>query len=493
VDARRAQQLLTAGTWVAAAAGAVFADRSWPTSTVGVIALVLVAPAAALGGQLDVDIDLGTGRRGWPFRTVDALLGMGLVLAPTLWWLALLVAGCAVGMLPGRLPRTAVARAGGKLALSGSVALLVLALESALGVPGPVAVPVMLLAAALSSHLVTAVGVAWTLHRPLRATVRGGGLLLPLESAVTGMLGALVGILLWLSPAAGPLLVVLVVLLLLTRSAQRRHEADLQMFAELVRGQEQAAGRSVDVSAEVVLGAAARLLGGADCELLVRHPAGPVRFAGDEYGVRERVPVAGGEFDQTWALEVLGAPTARTGSDRGRPYVAAAIGRVTPWALLIARRTQGAPAFGRTDRRRLRALTEQAQTWLAVSELTGGADYVSGLPAGLTSTAEPALRTLRDASRRLSGLAQRWDSADPVSDVVTEMHACEHAVTELMGAVLGRQVPPSRASHRLIRPVEWTSTGVFTDETQSVAPGRGGPEWAPELVSDGATVGRDSR
>lgn len=488
MDARRAQQLLTAGTWVVAGIGAGFADRSWPDSAVGVLALVLVAPAAALSGQLDVDIDLVAGRRGWPFRTVDALLGMGLVLAPTLWWLALLVAGCVVGLLPGRLPRTAVARAGGKLALSGSVALLVLRLESALGVQAPVAVPVVLLAAALASHLVTAVGVAWTLHRPLRATVRGGGLLLPLQAAVTGMLGALVGVLLWLSPAAAPLLVLLVVLLLLARNAQRRHEADLQMFAELVRGQEQAAGRSVDVSAEVVLGAAARLLGGADCELLVRHPAGPVRFAGDEYGVRQRVPVAGNEFDQPWALQVLAAPTARSGSDGGRPYVAAAIGRITPWALLIARRTEGAPAFGRTDRRTLRALTEQAQTWLAVSELTGATDYVSAMPAGLTPTAEPALRTLRDASRRLSGLAQRWDSADPVSDVVTEMHACEHAVTELMGAVMGRQVSPSGAAHRLIRPVEWTSTGTFGDATDVV-----GPAAAPALVADRAGLGRDRR
>lgn len=467
MDARRAQRAMTVAVWVVAAVLALGVAWSWPDRPVLVLALLLVGPAVALARFVDVDVRLG--RWVWSFRTVDALLGIGLVLLPGGWWSLLLVVGAAGGLLSGRLPRAAVLRTAGQLALAATVAAAIARHQpdqSSAGLP-PAVVLLALLAYAVIAHLLAATGVALTVRRPVHQLLRSRGLLPPVQTAVTGLLGAVLGGQLLADPSGVALLLVGVLLLVLLRRQQRLHDADLQMYAELVRGQEQASGRSVDVSAEVVLGAAARLLGGADCELLVRHPAGPVRYAGDEYGVRERVPVTGAEFDRPWVLRVLGAPAARTGVEDGRPYVAAAIGRGTPWAVLIARRPLHARAFGSADRRRLLALTDQAQTWLAVSELTGwDTPYDTPPSTGLGRDAQPSLRSLRDASRRLARLAQRWDSRDPVTDVVTELQSCEHAVTELLGAICGRPVPlpgavPGATGSALLRPVEWTSTGTM--------------------------------
>lgn len=460
VDARFAQRTMTAATCAGAVVLALDIGWTRPGRPLLVVALLVLGPVAALTRFVDVDVRLG--RSVWPVRTVDALLGVGLVLAPSGWWALILVLGTAGGLLASRLPRAAVVRTVGQLALAAGLACWIaghhldLRLASSSSATGRL--PVLMLAVlsyAALTHVLTATGVALTVRRPVWQLLRGRGPLPPSGTVVTGLLGALVGAQLLAAPSGAVLLVVGGSLLVALRRQQRCRDADLQMYAELVRGQEQASGRSVDVSAEVVLGAAARLLGGADCELLVRHPAGPVRYAGDEYGVRERRPVTGAEFDQPWVLRVLGSPAARTGIELGRPYVAAAIGRGTPWAVLIARRPLHSREFGPADRRRLFALTHHAETWLAVSELTGwDTPYGSSTPAGLGPDAEPSLRALRDASRRLARLAQRWDSRDPVTDVITEMQSCEHAMTELLGGATG--------GSPLARPVEWTSTGTMS-------------------------------
>jgi len=56
-------------------------------------------------------------------------------------------------------------------------------------------------------------------------------------------------------------------LLWLSYDEQTARAAEARLFAELARLQEQASGRSIDVSAQVVLTAAARLFGGADVEM----------------------------------------------------------------------------------------------------------------------------------------------------------------------------------------------------------------------------------
>ena len=89
------------------------------------------------------------------------------------------------------------------------------------------------------------------------------------HSAGTSSIGLLAA---WLAEHA-PLglfgLVVPLLLLWLSYDEQTARAAEARLFAELARLQEPASGRSVDVSAQVVLTAAARLFGGADVEMLV--------------------------------------------------------------------------------------------------------------------------------------------------------------------------------------------------------------------------------
>src|SRR5438445_13186757 len=119
---------------------------------------------------------------------------------------------------------------------------------------------------------------AWKLLVPSRplAAVHSAG------TSSIGILGA------WLAEKA-PLgllgLVVPLVLLWLSYDEQTARAAEARLFAELARLQERASGRSVDVSAQVVLTAAARLFGGADVEMVLMTADGAAHYLGDENGV----------------------------------------------------------------------------------------------------------------------------------------------------------------------------------------------------------------
>ncbi len=115
-------------------------------------------------------------------------------------------------------------------------------------------------------------------------------------------------------------------LLWMSYDQQSRRSAEVSLFSELARGQERAATRSTDVSVQVVLTAAARLAGGADVEMVLLAPDGPVRFAGDENGVPHRLRVDQDAFDEPWVLRALAAGGVAVGEQDGRPWVSAVLG-----------------------------------------------------------------------------------------------------------------------------------------------------------------------
>lgn len=259
----------------------------------------------------------------------------------------------------------------------------------------------------------------------------------------------------------------------LQSSRQRWSSAEARLFAELARGQARETGRSSDVSAQVVVTAAARLLGGVDVELVVLAADGPVRYVGDETGVPDRRRVGSDVFDEPWVLRALGERGVSAGRDGARPCVSAVLGdHDAPLAVLRARRGADAAGFDRTELRLAQVLVGQAETWLSVADLAARsraaaqradvADEAAKALSDLGAATAPALLVLRESADRLARLAA---SAGGVDDIVEELHLVERAVASLLGAIAlaaepelllaGDAAPPSRPR------TDWTTTGVL--------------------------------
>lgn len=255
---------------------------------------------------------------------------------------------------------------------------------------------------------------------------------------------------------------------------QTRRGAEARLFAELTRDQVRGSGRSSDVSAQRVMTAAARLLGGADIDLVLLAADGPVRYVGDETGVPERRRVSPEVFDEPWVLKALGERRVSAGRDANRPYISAVLGNPdSPVAVLRAQRGAGSTAFDRQELRLTKVLVGQADAWLSVahpaarsraSDERANVVYGAGsaLPELGAATAT-ALLVLGESADRLARLAE---SAAGVDRIVDELHLVERAVASLLGAIAlaaepdlpvqtAQSGPPPRPG------TDWTTTGVL--------------------------------
>ncbi len=439
-------------------------------------------PALALTilatSRLSVRIVLG--RQGADFALGDAVLAVALVLAPGAW-LAVGVAGGYLLAKVGRLPWTKLSF---NLVLQFWTAALA-ALVTQVAGGGVFGACAGLAAFAAANHLAVAIPISATSGVPYHKVLVAIGPLGLIHNAGNASVGLLAA---WLAIHA-PLgllgLVVPVGMLWWSYQQQTRRAAEARLFAELAQGQEKAAGGTVDASAQVVTTAAARLFGGAEVELLLRHPDGPVRYVGDEHGVNARLRADADAFDAPWVLRALAERGVLTGHDGDRPYCSVVLGdRDHPLAVLIARRPARAGGFTRADAQLAEVLARQAESWLSVAELTaqhelavgraeayGAASRVLG---DLGAETVPALAVLRESTMRLSRLASSFQGPDAVSDIVAELHAVERAVASLLGAIalaseprraqLNGQ-PPAGESAPTGRKAatEWTTTGRLED------------------------------
>ena len=413
-----------------------FGDPSW-------WAVPALAAGIAMGELAAVTFPVGRGR--WQFSCTFGALGIALLLSPGAWVAigALLGAGAAVTVR--RWPRVRAEFAVAELTATASAGVLVAhATGPSAGSLGAAVIGIA--GAWLVRHLLVSAAVAFTSRRPIFQVFAGGApvsLLYTAGNAATGMLAG------WLADCAPLGLLGLVVPLLLLCSMfelQARQSAEADMFAELVRGQAQAGGRSVDVSAQIVVTAVARVLGGADVELVVNGVDGPMRYAGDESGMPDRRRVSPGVFDEPWVMRLLGGSRVVTGEEEGRPFCAALVGQWRqPLAVLVARRPRGSAPFGRREATLARSLVRQVEPWLALPDAVG---VGAGVGAGVTPRSRPvhshphtvpALALLREASRRLGRLAdatgQDMSPDDALPALLDEVHAVERAVASLIGAV----------------------------------------------------------
>jgi hypothetical protein len=339
----------------------------------------------------------------------------------------------------------------------------------------------------LVNHSLVGVAVALTTARRLLPLLASSAPLSAVHTAGNSSIGLLAAYLASTAPLGLLGLLVPLGLLWSSYDQQSRRSAEARLFAELARGQERATGRSSDVSAQVVLTAAARLLGGADVEMVLVDPDGPVRFVGDETGVPERRRVDPRAFDAPWVVRALGSGGVLTGSEQGRPFVSAVVGEpAQPLAVLIARRPPGSAGFGRREVLLAQVLVGQAESWLHVADLSqrnaqalaqaAAVEQAAGQTAralgDLGAAAAPSLRVLHESAERLARLAAHADAASGVDDIVDELHLVERAVASLLGALALAAEPDLRAPvtpagptslppNRPERTTDWTTTGVL--------------------------------
>jgi hypothetical protein len=441
--------------------------------------LPLIALLLAVSSLLDVSLPIGSGH--WQMRGSDAAGAALLVLCPGpgLWIGA--VAAAAGLMLGAKLTgrrrwRSMDYAAASAVLQAGGAAAVTSALRYAGAAPVVAAIGGILVAAFIR-HAMAAAGVALTSRRPLRKllyTRLPAALFMALGN---GAVGLLVG---WLT-VHGPIglagLAVPGLLVSGTYELQARRGAEARLFAALATEQQHLAGRSLEQSVAVLMTVTARLLGGADIELLLSGPEGLVRYTGDESGVSDRRRSDPSAFDATWARQLLARGPVRVAIDDGRPSCAFTIGTgPIPRAVVMARRPLGVAGFHRRDVVIARALARQAAPWL--------------MPAPLQATPrDPRLEVVREITRRI--LRSPEPAVDPEwsSRLLDEVHALERAVAALLGSAPDGVIPPQRDHRGESRELDDTS-GRLSGSEPGIDPGSGaapGPEWTTTGLLPGPT------
>ena len=453
-----------AGGAVLVAALAVLVE-GWGGPTWWAVPLLAVAVASS---EIAV-VSLQFGRQTWTFSLTEGALGAAWALRTGGWTVAAVLAGVWVAQTV--LKRPAVKKQFNLAMFAAATALGSLVAETlGGGVPGAVAGLVVFF---VVNHTLVGVAVSLTSRRPLVPLLLSSTPLSAVHTAGNSSIGLLAAFLAVQAPVGLLGLLVPLALLWSSYDQQTRRSQEARLFAELAAGQERATGRSSDVSAQVIVTAAARLFGGADVEMLLLAADGPVRYAGDESGRPQRLRVDADVFDEPWVLRALGARGVATGTEDGRPWCSAVLGDPqNPQAVLIARRPAGSTGFGRRGVCLAEVLVGQADAWLSVADLAAQSDEArqQAESAGLAARAlgdigaatAPALTVLRESADRLARLAE---SAGGVEDIVEELHLVERAVASLLGAVaLAADPDLARSTTGLpsVRPAaDWTTTGVL--------------------------------
>jgi hypothetical protein len=438
-------------------------------------ALPVLTVALALTEAASVRIVVG--RQTAAFALNDAVLAVALVLGPGGWIAVALVLAYALLKI-GRLPGIKLAFNLAQNLLGGSAAV-VITLAAGGGIVGAC---LGLATFAVVTHLLVAIPIAVSSGVSYRKVLGAIGPVGAVQAAGNASVGLLAGWLTLHAPWGLTGLVVPVGLLWWSYQQQARRAAEARLYAELAQGQEKLAGGTIDASAQVVVTAAARLFGGAEVELLLRHPDSPIRYLGDEHGLSARLRADGDAFDAPWVLSALAGRGVRTGHEGGRPFCSGVLGDpARPLAVLIARRSSRAAAFDRAEAQLAEVLVGQAEAWLSVADLTarheealgraevyGAASRVLG---DLGQETVPALAVLRESANRLSRLAIAFNGPGAVDEIVVELHAVERAVASLLGAIAlasdsvaadGSELP-MLTTGGVRGETEWTTTGCIED------------------------------
>ena len=502
--AAAASTLVAVALLVVAPAGARHAALITPWTGLVVAVPVILLAGALLAAARHLVVEVRLAGHPLALRGIDAALPLVLVAAPAPWVLAAMLVATAPASLHGRRAwRVADFDA------LGSVTAAAVALSTVLGTSLLAGVehgrlPAAVLggvAAALAGELLNAQAVAATAHRSVRGLLRPRVSPVALQSATMGGLGVLVAWLARYAPAGLTGLVVPAVLVVAVVQLQRDRDAEARLYASLSAEQDHMSGRTNDESARAMLVTTARLLGGADVELLVAGPEGLVRYLGDEAGVASRVAVPPEALSDPYVLDLLAGDGVRSWHDDAgsRPAIGFSVGTrgsasVGSLVIAVARRPLGGPAFGVHDVRLAKALSTQAGSWLAAGRSSAPATPAVGSQEPAPAGQNDALRTrqfiVREAATRLTAAA---GSPDPDPDrLADELRLVQRAVAALVGERRRGRAAPRHASGGREqgngdadgawdgtevgrRGTDWTTTGLLSTGPEASAGAASGP------------------
>jgi hypothetical protein len=430
--------------------------------------------AVAVAATETAVVHLSFGRQRWTFSLTEAVIGAAFVFGPGGWT----IVAVAIGVLVAQLARHQdalkvefnVAQFTAATALGAGFATLVGG--GVLGAIGGMAV------FWLVNNLLIALAMSMIVDQSFSSLLYASAPLASVHSVGTAGIGILAAWLAVNAPLGLLALVVPLVLLWLSYDEQTSRAAEAQLYADLARLQEQASGRSVDVSAQVVLTAAARLFISDDVEMILMGEEGPVHYTcNGESVIRRRVDAD--SLDRSWVLDALGEPGPVTGQENERPWCATVLGAYeAPLAVLVARRPPGSAGFGRRELMLAGVLVQQAESWLSIAELAESRDEALAQAEAAEDAARalgdlgadttPSLGVLRESANRLARLADTEGPA-AVHEIVDELYAVERAVASLLGAIalaaetdIGRGVVPEHLDPSTQpKSAEWTTTGVL--------------------------------
>lgn len=441
-------------------------------------ALPLLAAALLIAEHHIVWITIG--RQAFAFALGDALLASALVVDPGSWIVLAMVVGGGVGY---HLRKSGPLKLGFNISQAALGTACAVAVSWTLG-GGVTGAIVGLAAFVIVNYTEVTAAITLTSTRRLRDVVRDTALLHVIQSAGNASIGLLAGWLLIHEPFGLLGLVAPLMLLWMSYQQQSQRSAEARLFAELADTRERVSETSIDTSAQLLIRSAARVFGGAEVELVLRHPDGLFRYVGDEDGAMTSSRVSADALAAPWALRALGASGVSSGIEDERPYCSAILGsRDHPTGLVIARRARRAVPFARQDERLVEVLVGRAEAWLSAASLAAHRDeavdkaraYGDATRAlgDLGAYTAPALVALRESAVRLQRLAKSFAGEDPVRDIVDELHSVERAVASLLGAValasegapssefaaLEGQMAQDEANRRDAQRTEWTTTG----------------------------------
>jgi hypothetical protein len=434
--------------------------------------------AAAVAAAESAVVHLAFGKQSWTFSLTEAAIAVAFVHSPRAWTIVAVSGGALVAQLVRHQEQFKIEFNVAQFAgATGLGALFAHAVGG--GVPGAIGGMAVFW---LVNNLLIASAMSTMTGQGFTSLLWASAPLASVHSVGTSGIGLLAAWLAEHAPFGLLALVVPLLLLWLSYDEQTTRAAEAQLYAELARLQERASGRgrSVDVSAQVVLTAAARLFGSDDVEMVLMGEDGPVHYSGDSEGIVRR-RVDSDALDEPWVLRALGENEAVTDIDDGRPWCATVLGGAghdAPLAVLVARRPPGAPTFGRRELMLAEVLVEQAESWLSIAELAASRDEAIAQAEAAEDAARalghlgadtaPSLVVLRESANRLARLADT-DGPASVHEIVDELYAVERAVASLLGAIaiaaemdVGRGVVPEDDSAGAPQSAEWTTTGLLT-------------------------------
>ncbi|MDT4938725.1 MAG: hypothetical protein QOG80_2396, partial [Pseudonocardiales bacterium] len=442
----------------------------------------LVLFAVALVGSELADVRFVVSGEVWSLSLTEIVLGMAFVVWPGGW--VTLASGVAIAALMIK-QHTAPLKTFYNVAMFTFAASMASVVSLAAGSSVFGASCAAATFAICNFALVTA-AIKIATSRPLRQLVQMGGLLSVVQAIGAASVGILAGWLALNAPLGLLGLLVPMVLIWYSYRAQVRQAAESRMFSELASGHEIVAGRSIDTSARVVTSAAQRLLSGS-AELVVLGGERPTQYLSDVNDGLVTTRTSTQALSEPWVIEALGSTGLSTGVQERAPYIVARLGSSdSPLAVLRVMRPEHSPVFERRDEMMASILIRQAESWLAMVELTEArdeavaraemADAANRVIGDLGTETIPALMQLRESAVRLSRLANTATSRDGVGDIVEELHAAERAVASLLGAI-AMAADTALADEIVQLPTgttmgedDWTTTGTLDLEVVDGTP-----------------------